>query len=80
MILRSSYIEALKPFIGKDQIKIITGIRRSGKSTVLSGKMFQVLKPLNPEQMNPEQITLPLRSLRILCVRCGKQKNLDFRF
>ncbi|MCH6201354.1 ATP-binding protein [Aquiflexum sp. LQ15W] len=35
MILRSSYIEALKPFIGKVQIKIITGIRRSGKSTVL---------------------------------------------
>lgn len=35
MILRPNYIEALKPFIGKAQIKIITGIRRSGKSTVL---------------------------------------------
>jgi predicted AAA+ superfamily ATPase len=35
MILRPNYIEAIKPFIGKPQIKIITGIRRSGKSTVL---------------------------------------------
>ncbi len=35
MILRPSYIEALKPFIDKQQIKIITGIRRSGKSVVL---------------------------------------------
>jgi uncharacterized protein len=35
MISRPNYIEAIKPFIGKPQIKIITGIRRSGKSTVL---------------------------------------------
>lgn len=35
MILRTSYIEYIKPFIDKPQIKIITGIRRSGKSTVL---------------------------------------------
>lgn len=36
MIIRSAYIEAIKPFIDKPQIKIITGIRRSGKSTILS--------------------------------------------
>jgi len=35
MISRPSYIEQLKNFINKPQIKIITGIRRSGKSTVL---------------------------------------------
>lgn len=35
MILRPSYLEEIKPFINKQQIKIITGIRRSGKSTVL---------------------------------------------
>ncbi|GGH35330.1 ATPase [Mangrovimonas yunxiaonensis] len=35
MISRPSYIKALTPFIGKPQIKILTGIRRSGKSTVL---------------------------------------------
>jgi predicted AAA+ superfamily ATPase len=35
MISRPAYIETIKPFIGRPQIKIITGIRRSGKSTVL---------------------------------------------
>lgn len=36
MISRPVYIEQLKTFINKPQVKIITGIRRSGKSTVLN--------------------------------------------
>jgi hypothetical protein len=35
MITRPTYITQLTPFIDKHQIKILTGIRRSGKSTVL---------------------------------------------
>ncbi len=35
MISRPSYIQSIGPFIDKPLIKIITGIRRSGKSTVL---------------------------------------------
>lgn len=35
MIHREAYIKALKEFIDKPQIKILTGIRRSGKSSVL---------------------------------------------
>lgn len=35
MILRPEYIQEIKLFIDKPQIKILTGIRRSGKSTVL---------------------------------------------
>jgi predicted AAA+ superfamily ATPase len=35
MILRATYLNLLKVFINKPQVKIITGIRRSGKSTLL---------------------------------------------
>ncbi len=35
MIQRTEYISQLEPFIGKDIIKVITGMRRSGKSTLL---------------------------------------------
>lgn len=35
MIERNIYLDRLKDFIDKPQIKILTGIRRSGKSTVL---------------------------------------------
>jgi predicted AAA+ superfamily ATPase len=35
MISRPVYINELKRFINKEQVKILTGIRRSGKSTVL---------------------------------------------
>lgn len=52
MISRSKYINALKPFINQPQVKIITGIRRSGKSTVL-----QLLKKeLIEANVQPNQI------------------------
>ncbi|MDP2692347.1 MAG: ATP-binding protein [bacterium] len=52
MILRPVYLETIKPFIDKPQIKILTGIRRSGKSTVL-----RLLKEeLLAQGVKPEQI------------------------
>lgn len=35
MIARNNYIQGIEPFIDKPQIKVITGIRRSGKSFVM---------------------------------------------
>lgn len=35
MIPRPSYIEKVRPFIGKDIVKVFTGMRRSGKSTLM---------------------------------------------
>ena len=32
---RKDYIEKIKPFINKPIIKVLTGIRRSGKSTIM---------------------------------------------
>lgn len=35
MIQRPAYYEQLRPFIGKNIIKVLVGVRRSGKSTIL---------------------------------------------
>lgn len=35
MIKRELYINQIRPFIGKDIVKVITGVRRSGKSVLL---------------------------------------------
>ena len=36
MLKRQAYLERIKPFIDTDIVKIITGIRRSGKSTLMA--------------------------------------------
>lgn len=52
MILRTNYLDEIKPFINKPQIKILTGIRRSGKSTVLRLlKEELLLSGVKPEQV-----------------------------
>jgi uncharacterized protein len=35
MIVREAYLEKVRPFFDKDLVKVFTGIRRSGKSTLL---------------------------------------------
>ncbi len=35
MINRETYLEKIRPFFNKDLVKVLTGIRRSGKSTLL---------------------------------------------
>lgn len=35
MIVRETYLSKIRPFIGKDIIKVLTGIRRGGKSVLL---------------------------------------------
>ena len=36
MIIRHHYINMIRPFYDSDLIKVITGIRRCGKSVILS--------------------------------------------
>ena len=35
MVRRTHYLNLIRPFIGTDVIKVITGIRRCGKSVLL---------------------------------------------
>lgn len=51
MIKRDIYINKIKPFINKDIIKVLTGIRRSGKSVMLKLIMEELkLSGINDEQ------------------------------
>ena len=42
MITREHYIEKVRPFYDSDLIKIITGIRRCGKSVILEQIMDEI--------------------------------------
>lgn len=42
MILREQYLKKIRPFYDSDLIKVITGIRRSGKSVVLTQIMDEI--------------------------------------
>ena len=44
MIQRERYINKIQPFIGKDVIKVLTGIRRSGKSVMLRLIQEEILR------------------------------------
>ena len=44
MIVREHYIEQIRPFYDSDLIKILTGIRRCGKSVILEQIMGEIRK------------------------------------
>ncbi|MCK5168802.1 MAG: ATP-binding protein [Bacteroidales bacterium] len=52
MIIRTKYINAIRPFIQKPVIKVITGVRRCGKSTLLT----QIIDVLIDQGIDQQQI------------------------
>ena len=48
MLVRSRYIAKIKPFVGLDVVKVITGIRRSGKSVLLQQIQDEIAKRVDP--------------------------------
>jgi predicted AAA+ superfamily ATPase len=52
MIKRTIYLDQIRPFIKKPLIKVLTGIRRCGKSTL----MLQIIEELQNEGISPDQI------------------------
>ena len=52
MIKRKIYIDQLKDFIDKPQVKVLTGVRRSGKSSIMLLLKDEILK----RSVTPEQI------------------------
>ena len=52
MIKRELYLSKIRPFYDSDLIKVIVGIRRSGKSTI----MMQIIDELKDKNISEEQI------------------------
>ena len=50
MIQRERYINKIKPFIGKDVIKVLTGIRRSGKHSEFFVPRIEKKDFINPRK------------------------------
>ncbi|MBF0548449.1 MAG: ATP-binding protein [Candidatus Riflebacteria bacterium] len=66
MIIRKTYLKKIEPFLGKPIIKVISGVRRCGKSTLLKllisklvqeGIPSQQILLINMESMEFEKIT-----------------------
>ena len=70
MIERPLYLDRIRPFIGKPIIKIVTGVRRSGKSTLL-----QLVRAELHSQGVPEECMLDI-NLEVYANRHLKNPNL----
>ena len=53
MIIRHHYINMIRPFYDSDLIKVITGMRRSGKSFLMNELLYRALieKGISEEQI-----------------------------
>jgi len=60
MIVRENYLSKIRPFIGKDIIKVLTGIRRGGKSVLMQQIMAEINSPhtifLNFEDLSNQHL------------------------
>ena len=54
MIKRELYMERIRPFVGKDVVKVITGLRRSGKSVLLDLLRDEINDPKHSIYLNFE--------------------------
>ena len=84
MIVRESYLTKIRPFIGKDVIKVLTGLRRTGKS-VLLGQILNEINSKNTIFINFEDLgnrhLCEYNALHdYVCQRIGNKKNKFYLF
>ncbi|NHB68917.1 ATP-binding protein [Perlabentimonas gracilis] len=82
MIRRENYLKQITPFIGAPMIKVITGIRRSGKSTLLA----QIIEKIKSSEVADNQILYINKELfefdaikNYINLHEFVQNNLDFK-
>lgn len=84
MLNRGDYLQKIRPFIGKDVIKVITGLRRSGKSVIL-GQLYDEINSPNTIYINFEDLDiehlLNYKSLHdYVCKKIGDSKEQFYLF
>jgi len=85
MIIRENYISKIRPFYDTDLIKIITGVRRCGKSVVLEQVRDEISKKTNNFvyiDFEDRATTININNWKDIvdCVNNRKQKGLCYVF
>ncbi len=84
MVIRESYLSKIRPFIGKDIIKVLTGVRRSGKSVLLEqirdeiGSVHTVF--LNFEDLGNQHLCVYTALHDYICEKIGDSKEKFYLF
>lgn len=84
MIIRETYLSKIRPFIGKDIIKVLTGIRRGGKSVLLGQIRDEINSPntifLNFEDLGNQHLCEYNALHEYICKKIGDSKETFYLF
>ncbi|MDR0797304.1 MAG: ATP-binding protein [Nitrososphaerota archaeon] len=84
MLNRSDYLQKIRPFIRKDVIKVITGLRRSGKSVILEQLQDEINSPntiyLNFEDLDIDHLLNYKMLHDYVCEKIGDSKEQFYIF
>lgn len=84
MIIRETYLSKIRPFIGKDIIKVLTGIRRGGKSVLLEQLRDEINSPhtifLNFEDLGNQHLCEYNALHDYICEKIGSSKEKFYLF
>ena len=84
MIVRETYLTRIRPFIGKDIIKVLTGLRRSGKSVLLEQICDEINSPqtvfLNFEDLGNQHLCECNAFHSFICEKIGDNKEKFYLF
>lgn len=84
MIVREAYLSKIRPFIGKDIIKVLTGIRRGGKSVLLAQIRDEINSPqtifLNFEDLSNQHLCEYNALHEYVCEKIGSSKEKFYLF
>ncbi len=84
MVIRERYLSKIRPFIGKDVIKVLTGIRRCGKSVLLEQIRDEIGSPntifLNFEDLGNRHLCTYDALHDYVCERIGSSREPFYLF